>query len=148
MREVDVLGFRAFSRRVVRAEFTMSQSGRRSSLCYADFVVVAAGVSFLATSRILRDLSDITWVSQVSLGISDLQFADCSRSTVAFVLQAISDVLCSCWSFSVAFDVATAHTTSYFDVRVRAYFDGEIQNLQFIANPMTMSYRRVHASNF
>jgi hypothetical protein len=111
-------------------------------------IIVAVGVSFHATSRILLDLSDFTWVSQVSLGISDLQFADNSRSTVAFVLLAISDVLRSCWSFSVAFDVATAHKNSYFDVRVRAYFDGEIQNLHVIANPMTMSYRRVHASNF
>jgi hypothetical protein len=66
-----------------------------------------------------------------------LKVADYIRSTVAFVLQTIYDVLRSCWSFAVAFDVAAAHTTSYFDVRVRAYFAGEIQNLHVIAIPMS-----------
>jgi hypothetical protein len=99
--------------------------------------IVAAGVSFHATSRILRDVSDVTGLSQFSLGISDLKFVDCIRFTVAIVPLAISDGLRSCSSFSVAFDVATAHTTSYFDVRVRAYFAGEIQNLHVIAIPMS-----------
>jgi hypothetical protein len=52
---------------------------------------------------------------------------------VALVLQTISDVLRSCWSFSVALDVATAYTTSYFDARVRADFAGEIHSLHVIA---------------
>jgi hypothetical protein len=99
--------------------------------------IVAAGVSFHATLRILRDVSDVTGVGHVSLGISDLKVVDCILSTVAIVLQAISDGLRSCWSFSVAFDVATAHTTGYFDVLVRAYFAGEIQNLHVIAIPMS-----------
>jgi hypothetical protein len=102
--------------------------------------IVAAGVSFHATSRIMCDVADVTGASQVSVGNSDLKVADYIRSTVAFVLQTISDVLCSCWSFSVAFDVATAHTTSYFDIRVRAYFTGEIQNLYVIAIPMYESH--------
>jgi hypothetical protein len=81
-----------------------------------------AGVTFHGTSRMLRNESDITGVSQVSLGISDLKVADYFRSTIAFVLQTISDVLHFCWSFCIALDVA--HTTSYIDVRVRAYFAG------------------------
>jgi hypothetical protein len=35
--------------------------------------IVAAGVSFHVTSRILRYVSDVTWVSQVSRGISNLK---------------------------------------------------------------------------
>jgi hypothetical protein len=77
--------------------------------------IVAAGVSLHVTSRIMRNVADVTGVSQVSLGISDLEVADYIRSTVAFVLQTIYDVIRSCWSFYIAFDVATAHTTSYFD---------------------------------
>jgi hypothetical protein len=84
--------------------------------------IAAAGVSFHATSRILRDVPDVTGVRHVSLGIFDLKVAAYICSTVAFVLQAIFDVLRSFWSFSITLNVATAHTTSYFDVSVRAYF--------------------------
>jgi hypothetical protein len=86
--------------------------------------IFAAGLSFHATSRILRDVSDVTGVNQDSRGFSDLKVADYIRSTVAVVLYTISGVLRSCWSFSIDFDVATAHTTSYFDGRVRANFAG------------------------
>jgi hypothetical protein len=60
----------------------------------------------------LRDVPAVTRLSQVSLRLFDLKHADYIRSTVAFVLQTISEALRSCGSFSVAFDVATTHTTT------------------------------------
>jgi hypothetical protein len=52
--------------------------------------IVAAGVSFHATSRILGDESCYgAGGGHVSLGIPDLKVADFIRSTVAFVLQMI-----------------------------------------------------------
>jgi hypothetical protein len=55
--------------------------------------IFAAGVTFYASSRILRDVSDVMSVVQVPLGTSDLKVANCIRSTVAFVIQTIPDVL-------------------------------------------------------
>ena len=40
------------------------------------------------------------------------------------------------WCYSIAFDGSTYGHSSYFDIRVRVYANGNIQNLNLLAVPM------------
>ena len=55
---------------------------------------------------------------------------------VAISLQNIKDQLERSWCYAVAFDGSTHQSTSYFDIRLRVFVDGEIKNVHLIALPM------------
>jgi hypothetical protein len=58
------------------------------------------------------------------------------RVVVAVSLQRIKDLLTRTWCYSVAFDGSTYQHTSYLDIRMRVYCNGDIQNIHVIALPM------------
>jgi hypothetical protein len=45
-----------------------------------------------------------------------------------------------CWSFSIAFDVATIQGRSLLDVRLRLLVGGRIENLHLLAIPLRESH--------
>jgi hypothetical protein len=59
--------------------------------------VIRAGVSFRDTSRILKDIVDVTGVSVVSVGLSDAKFSMCAKDVIAFGVQAIADAMRETW---------------------------------------------------
>ena len=67
-----------------------------------------------------------------------------ARTLLAHSLQIIKDVLEGSWIYSVAFDGATYQQSSYFDVRVRVFVNGDIQNLHVLAIPMRERHTGVY----
>ena len=55
---------------------------------------------------------------------------------MAFSLHSIKDLLAKSWCYSVAFDGSTYQHTSYLDIKMRVYYQGDIKNIHVIALPM------------
>jgi hypothetical protein len=58
------------------------------------------------------------------------------RVMLASSLQNIKDSLKEVFCYSVAFDSATYQNTSYFDIRLRVYKNGDVHNIHVLALPM------------
>jgi hypothetical protein len=98
--------------------------------------VIRAGVSFRATSRILKDIADVTGVSVASAGLSCAKVSIYVKVAIAFGVQAIADAMRETWGYSAAFYCATYHSTTYMDIRVRLFRNDAIVNLHLLALPM------------
>jgi len=70
-------------------------------------------------------------------GISDNLVRQHSRAICLISLQFIKTLCENVWAISVAMDGATYDGKSYFDIRLRCYADGKIQNFHLMAIPMS-----------
>jgi hypothetical protein len=95
--------------------------------------VIRAGLSFRATSRILKEIADVTGVSVVSAGLSDAKVSMYAKVAIDFGVQAIADAMRETWGYSAAFDCATYHSTSYMDIRVRLFWKDAVNSLHLLA---------------
>lgn len=96
---------------------------------------IALGSSFRQAARIFQVTKD-----EVNLGylgsLNESKVIGYIRIMVAFSLQSIKDLLAKSWCYSVAFDGSTYQHTSYLDIRMRVYYQGDIKNIHVIALPM------------
>jgi hypothetical protein len=98
--------------------------------------IVGAGTSFRATARIMRDVTDVTGLGLIAAGLTDAKVSLYAKSSIAFVLQATADTVREAWAYSASFDVATCHSRSYLDIRLRVFHAGKLRNLHLLALPM------------
>ena len=59
-----------------------------------------------------------------------------ARFILILNLQHIRDILEKSWAFSIALDMSTYMSTSYLDIRLRLFWNGEILNLHRIGIPI------------
>jgi hypothetical protein len=81
---------------------------------------ISCGSSFRIAERIMRHTVDVFGTTQQAR-LSRQEVSKMMRVACAANLQAISDLLINLWSFSIAIDSATHHSTSYLDLRFRVY---------------------------
>ena len=99
-------------------------------------------IQYIAISCTFRQATKIFLVTkeETNLGylgaINKKKVTSYVRVMVAISLQNIKDQLERSWCYSVAFDGSTHQSTSYFDIRLRVFVDGEIKNVHLIALPM------------
>ena len=97
---------------------------------------VSKGASFRSASRFVDVAREVTKLSYLQ-GCSEGVCAMYIRIICAASLQAIHEVLRSCWAYSIALDVGHAQGTSYMDVRIRfCTRAGMLVNVHAIALPL------------
>jgi hypothetical protein len=96
---------------------------------------VGRGMSFAMAADAIHDAKEVCDI--VKLGAcNDYLVASYARATCAISIEHISQVLCSKWAFSVAFDVSTdLQQTSWVDVRIRYYQNSTLENLHLLTLP-------------
>jgi hypothetical protein len=96
---------------------------------------VGRGMSFAMAADAIHDAKEVCDI--VKLGAcNDYLVASYARAACAISIEHISQVLCSKWAFSVAFDVLTdLQQTSWVDVRIRYYQNSTLENLHLITLP-------------
>ena len=96
---------------------------------------ILLGSSFCMASRIFEATKE-----EVNIGylgnLSVMKIIGYVRVVVAVSLQTIKDLLSRTWCYLVAFDGSMYQHTSYLDIRIRVYCNGDIQNIHVIALPM------------
>ena len=96
---------------------------------------ISLGSSFRLTTRIFQVTKEETNIGYLG-SISVLKVINYVRILLAISLQTMKDLLTKSWCYSAAFDGSTYQHTSYLDIRVRIYFNGDIKNIHVIALPM------------
>jgi hypothetical protein len=96
---------------------------------------IALGCSFRQAARIFQVTKEETNLGYLG-HLTQRKLIDYVRILVAISLQNIKDVLSKMWCYSVAFDGSTYQHTSYLDIRMRMYYDGDIKNIHVLALPM------------
>lgn len=96
---------------------------------------VALGLSF-------SQVSDMVTVAKKTVSASDLGTLEEKkvslyvRSVTGLNYTAISTILHNAWAFAIAFDCSKNLTTTFCDVRVRFFFDGDIHDYHLILLPL------------
>ena len=96
---------------------------------------IALGSSFRQVTRIFHATKEETNLGYLC-SINILKVIGYVRTLFAFLLKSILDILKKPWCYSVAFDGATNQHTSYFDIRLWLFHNGEVKNIHVIALPM------------
>ncbi len=96
---------------------------------------VGRGMSFAMAADAIHDVKEVCNI--VKLGAcNDYLVASYARAACAISIEHISQVLCSKWAFSVAFDASTdLQQTSWVDVHIRYYQNSTLENLHLITLP-------------
>jgi hypothetical protein len=96
---------------------------------------VGRGMSFAMAADAIHDAKEVCDI--VKLGAcNDYLVASYARAACAISIEHISQVLCSKWAFSLAFDASTnLQQTSWVDVRIRYYQNSVLENLHLITLP-------------
>jgi len=96
---------------------------------------VGRGMSFAMAADAIHDAKEVCDI--VKLGAcNNYLVASYARAACAISIEHISQVLCSKWAFSVAFDASTdLQQTSWVDVRIRYYENSALENLHLITLP-------------
>lgn len=72
-----------------------------------------------------------------NLGImNEKRVAIICRKVCTINLQCLKELFKNIWAFSIGFDAANHAKSSYLDVRMRCFFQGELHNLHLMAIPM------------
>ncbi|CAK9234576.1 unnamed protein product [Sphagnum troendelagicum] len=111
-----------------------------------DFVSI--GLSFRQTTEAMQKAKTRTKTTKLS-GLNDSIAGQYTRVLVAVALQQIVVILDheSVWAMSLAGDGSTHRGQSFFDLRVRACYRGELMNLHLAAIPMFDRHSAVHIFN-
>lgn len=96
---------------------------------------VALSMSFNQIVQVFRVTKEVTHVADLGSVNKEKVISYC-RTLLADSLQTIKNFLTEAWCYSVAFDGSTYQHSSYFDIRLRVYFNGDIQNIHVLAVPM------------
>ena len=103
---------------------------------YSCIKMIANGLSFRQTSRVMQDMKDTLGLSALGC-ILPQKVSSFVRIICAANLQTISAMLKQSWAFSIAIDGGNKSDTSYLDVRVRVVSgSGILSNLHLMAIPM------------
>ncbi len=115
---------------------------------YSFIKMIADGLSFRQTSRVMQDMKDTLGLSAIGC-ISPQKVSSFVRVVCAANLQTISSMLKQSWAFSIALDGGNKSDTSYLDVRIPVVSgSGILSNLHLMAmqHPNARpSYWRTHA---
>ncbi len=96
---------------------------------------VGRGMSFAMAADAIHDAKEVCDIPKLG-ACRDYLVASYARVACALSIEHISQVLCSKWAFSVAFDVSTdLQQTSWVDVRIRYYQNSALENLHLITLP-------------
>lgn len=99
-------------------------------------------VSFLSNGLSLRQThASIGAVKKIlecgNIGTVNETTVSCiCRAVCAINLQYLKELFKKVWAFSIGFDAANHMRSSYLDVRMRCYYNGELHNLHLMAIPM------------
>ncbi len=93
---------------------------------------VGRGMSFAMAADAIHDAKEVCDIPKLG-ACGDYLVASYARVACAFLIEHISQVLCSKWAFSVAFDVSTdLQQTSWVDVCIRYYQNSALEILYLI----------------
>jgi hypothetical protein len=106
---------------------------------------VGRGMSFAMAANAIHDAKEVCDIPKLG-ACSDYLVASYARVACAFSIEHISQVLCSKWVFSVAFNASTDGQTSWVDVRIRYYQNYALENLHLITLPFAS--RHTHLATF
>jgi hypothetical protein len=96
---------------------------------------VGRGMSFAMAADAVNDAKEVCDIPKLG-ACSDFLVSSYARVACALSIEHISQVLCSKWAFSVAFDASTdLQQTSWVDVRIRYYQNSALENLHLITLP-------------
>ncbi len=96
---------------------------------------VGRGMSFAMAADAIHDAKEVCDIPKLG-ACSDYLVASYARVACALSIEHISQVLCSKWVFSVAFDMSIdLQQTSWVDVRIRYYQNSAMENLHLITLP-------------
>jgi len=96
---------------------------------------VGRGMSFAMAADAIHDAKEVCDIPKLG-ACNDYLVASYARVACALSIEHISQVLCSKWAFSVAFDSSTnIQQTSWVDVRIRYYQNSALENLHLITLP-------------
>jgi hypothetical protein len=98
---------------------------------------VGREMSFAMVVDAIHDVKEVCDI--VKLGAcNDYLVASYAKAACAISIEHVSQLLCSKWAFSVAFDASTdLQQTSWVDVRIRYYQNSALENLHLITLPFT-----------
>ena len=103
------------------------------------FRLVVKYISLGSSFRLAAKIFQVT-KEEVNIGylgnLSVLKIIAYICTLLAISLQDIKDLLSRTWCYSVAFDGSTYQHTSYLDIRIRVYNNGDIRNIHIVALPM------------
>jgi hypothetical protein len=92
-------------------------------------------MSFAMAADAIHDAKKVCDIPKLD-ACSDYLVASYARVACALLIEHISQVLCSKWAFSVAFDASTdLQQTSWVDVCIRYYQNSALENLHLITLP-------------
>ena len=102
---------------------------------------LAIGVSFRQVEALILATKEETGVIKLS-GLNDTGVANYARVVCGMSLQKLSTILNNdaTWAFSLANDISTHYSRSYFDNRIRFHRDGIIYNVHVLALPIHDSH--------
>jgi hypothetical protein len=105
----------------------------------------SVGLSFRQTSSVIEHHKESFGNGKLA-GLNDHEVGKMVRVNVAANLQVLSDILNDdeVWSFSLAGDMTTNQGVSFFDVRIRVFTRGGLQNMHLVCVPF---YDRHTAKN-
>ena len=103
---------------------------------------VRVGASFQMVSQIVQMTKDRMGLASIGCS-SEGKVTSYIRIACALNLQKLSELLASSWTFSLAMDMSTHLSTSYLDIRICVFKQGEIYNFHLLAIPMF----RCHTGN-
>ena len=96
---------------------------------------ITIGVSFCQASRLYMAMK-----GEIGLGllgsVSDREVVQLCRIVCAVNLQQLKVICTSVWAFSIALDGGNNAGTSYLDIRIRFFVNGDLHNFHLFAIPM------------
>jgi len=96
---------------------------------------VGCGMSFAMAADVIHDAKEVCDIPKLD-ACNDYLVASYTRVACALSIEHISQVLCSKWAFSVAFDMPTdLQQTSWVDVHIQYYLNSALENLHLITLP-------------
>jgi hypothetical protein len=95
---------------------------------------VSAGATFRSASKFISVTQNVLHRRDLKGG-SEGMCAEAIRVVCAASYQALSDILSSCWGYSIALDVGSSQGTSYLDIRLRLECGG-LHNFHLISLPL------------
>ena len=94
-----------------------------------------AAVSFrqcVTICQLVRQTADAVSV----LATNEAKVAKIARCACAMNFAKIIEVLCQCWTFSVALDMSNHQETGYFAIRIRLFHNSTLYNIHLCALPI------------
>ncbi len=96
---------------------------------------VGRGMLFAMATDVIHDAKEVCDIPKLG-ACNDYLVASYAKVACALLIEHISQVLCSKWAFSVAFEASTdLQQTSWVDVRIRYYQHSALENLHLITLP-------------